>query len=103
MFNPLLFLYCVVIPEQLLGSPLVGSEADHFSDEVPHELVVFGQFAFGLAGLGQRRHQKPTETKNHSSSRPLTMAGCWTRWIFKLVSNFIISSDPTKLKDRSVL
>ena len=52
MFNPLLFLYCLVIPEQLLGSPLVGSEADHFSDEVPHELVVFGQFAFGLAGLG---------------------------------------------------
>ena len=52
MFDPLPLIYCLVIPEQLLGSPLVGSEADHFSDEVPHELVVFGQFAFGLAGLG---------------------------------------------------
>ena len=40
----------------------------------------------------KRRHQKPTETKNHSSSRPLTMAGCWTRWIFNIQLLVVISS-----------
>ena len=40
-----------ILPEQLLCPPLIGSEADNFSDEVPHKLVVLGQLAFGLAGL----------------------------------------------------
>ena len=26
------------LPEQLLRSPLIGSKADHFSDEVSHKL-----------------------------------------------------------------
>merc|ERR1712043_123087 len=38
--------------EQLLGSPLIGGKANHFSDEISHKLVVLGQLPLGLAGLG---------------------------------------------------
>ena len=40
-----------ILPEQLLCPPLIGSEADNFSDEVPHKLVVFGHLPLGLRGL----------------------------------------------------
>ena len=58
------------LPEQLLSSPLIGSKANHFSDEISHKLnveinvwklpstttrpylVVLGQLSLGLAGLG---------------------------------------------------
>ena len=40
-----------ILPEQLLCSPLIGSEPNHLSDEVTHKLVVLGQLPLGLAGL----------------------------------------------------
>ena len=38
--------------EQLLGSSLIRSKSSHLSDEISDKLVVFGQLALGLTGLG---------------------------------------------------
>ena len=42
-------------PEELLGAPLVGGEADHLPDQVPHKLVVLGELALAAGRLGLQR------------------------------------------------
>ena len=39
-------------PEQLLCPPLIGGEPHNLPDEVSHELVVLGELALGVRGLG---------------------------------------------------
>merc|ERR550517_403362 len=39
-------------PQQLLGSPLIGSEASNLANEIPHKFVVLCQLALFFAGFG---------------------------------------------------
>ena len=44
--------------EQLLCPPLIGSKPYDLPDQVPHELVVLGELAFGLGGFSLKRKVK---------------------------------------------
>ena len=44
-----------LLPEQLLGSPLIGGKPSNLTDEVSHKLIVLGQLTLGVGGLGLER------------------------------------------------